>query len=256
MTAEPMLVALDFTADTLRLLLAEPDGSLALTERWPLPELPDEETWAWEVGGRIATLFAREGHGRSALGIAIAAPGKVEPVSGRLVRNAGQPGWEGLAVADALRRHIDAPVACESRTIAALLGEAWQGAAAGVRDVLYVSLRDVPSAAVLVGGRPLRGAHSTAGALPVMPDLHPGTDDELETAAGVLADAVALLDPELVVIDAEPEQVRRLAPLLRQAIDAIAPGPEVVTGKLGEEAAVLGAVRIAVSVAFEGRRRP
>ena len=71
MSAEPVLVAVDFTADTLRLLLAEPDGEVLARERWPLPEVADDEAWAGEVGGRIAALFAREGERRSALAVAV-----------------------------------------------------------------------------------------------------------------------------------------------------------------------------------------
>ena len=257
MTAEPVLVAVDFTADTLRLLLAEPDGEVVARERWPLPELADDEAWAWEVGGRIATLFAREGERRSALAIAVAAPGSVDPVAGRLIHSAGQRPWDGLAIVEALRRHIDAPVAAENRTVAALLGEHWQGAAGDAGDTLYVSLRGVPAAAVLVGGRPLRGARHEAGGMPAVPELDPAapaSDDQMATVAGLLADATALLDPELVVLDAEQLHLQRLTPLLQHVVDEVAPGPRVVSAQLGEEAALIGALRIASTLAYEGQR--
>ncbi len=258
MTATPVLVAVDFTADTLRLLLADADGSPLLRERWELPELADEEAWSWEVGGRIATLFAHDGGGRSALAIAVAAPGPVDPLTGRLMNCSGRPAWDGLAVADALRRHIDAPIAAERRTLAALLGEQWQGAAAGVDHALYVSLRGAPSAALLVDGRPARGASHRSGTLWGVPELDPDaspTERELATVAGVLANATALVDPETVVLDAAPPHLERLTPLLQRVIDEAAPGPSVAPAALGEEAALLGAVRIAGSVAYEGERR-
>ena len=255
MTAEAVLVAVDFSADTLRLLLAEPDGAAVLRESWPLPELADEEAWTWEVGGRVATLFAREGERRSALAIAVAAPGDVDPVTGKLLHSSGQPAWDGLAVVDALRRHIDAPLVAESRTVAALLGERWQGAAAGVDHALYVSLRGAPSAALLLGGRPWRGARHRAGALAAVPELDPSAaEGELKAVAGLLADATALLDPQVVVLDAVPQHLERLVALLQQAIDDTAPGPKVAAAALGEEAALLGAVRIASTLAYEGGR--
>ncbi len=189
MSGGPVLVAIDFTADTLRLLLAQQDGTVVLRERWALPALADEDAWSWEVGGRMATLFAREGERRSALAIVAAAPGSVDPVTGRLLRSAGQPTWDGLAVVDALRRHINAPIAAESRTLAALAGEQWQGALAGVEHALYVSLRGEPTAALLIGGRPFRGATHEAGALPALPELDAGappSQQELSTIAGLL----------------------------------------------------------------------
>lgn len=258
MTAESLLVGVDFTADTLRLVLANLDGEPVLKERWSLPPLADEGAWSWEVGGRIATTFAKEGNRRSALGIAVTAPGPVEPIAGRLIRSVdGQEAWDGLALVDSLRRHIDAPVVAEHRTLAALLGEAWQGAARGYDDVLYVSLRGVPASALMVRGSLVRGAHHEAGALPAVPQLDPEqrlADRDLETTAGLLADAVALADPEVVVVDAAPRHAESLLPLLQRVVNEVAAGPRVVKADLEEEAAVVGAIRLASTVAFEANR--
>jgi predicted NBD/HSP70 family sugar kinase len=259
MPDESVLVGVDFTADQLRVLLTDEHGRRVHDGDWPLPPLADEDAWSWEVGGRIATLFADEGSQRSALSIAVAAPGTVDAPTGRLVRCETQPAWDGLAIVDALRRHIDAPVAAENRTLAALLAEAWQGAAAGSSDVLYVSLRSMPAAALLVGGRVVRGAHLEAGALPAVPQVPSGGalgDAECEQMAGVLADAAALVDPEYVVIDGEPAHLERLVPLLQRVLKEVAPGPTVVPSELGERAAVIGAIRLARPLAFEGGRRP
>ena len=256
---EPVLVAVDFTADELRVLFSDLHGKPIERGEWPLPPLEDEDAWSWEVGGRIATLFAANGERRSALAIAVAAPGVVDPLSGRLVDSAGQPAWEGLSIVEALRRHFDAPIACEGRTLAALQGERWHGAAQTLDDVLYVSLRGVPAAAAVVGGRPVRGARFAAGALPAMPELTPGqpiSDEELETASGLLADASALLDPDAVLIDGEEHHRSRLIPLLQRVLDEVAPGPRVVPSALGEDAALAGALRMATTLAYEGERKP
>src|SRR5262245_9105914 len=85
-----VLVGVDFTADRLRLLLTDEVGRRVHEGDWPLPPLPDETSWAWEVGGRIATEFAAEGQKRSALAIVVATPGSVDPVTGKLLRSTGQ----------------------------------------------------------------------------------------------------------------------------------------------------------------------
>ncbi|MEE8337494.1 MAG: ROK family protein [Dehalococcoidia bacterium] len=253
MSTERVLLAVDFTAETLRLLIAEPGGNPLGREEWPLPELADEAAWSWEVGGRIATLFARDGGQRSAAGIAVAAPGAVDAASGTLLRSTGQRAWDGLAVADALRRHIDAPIVAENRTVVALTGERWRGAAQGADDVLYCSLRGEPSAAALVGGRQLRGAHGEAGAWPAMPELTAeNAAQTLETVAGLVADASALLDPAIVVLDADEAHVGRLVTLVQSVIDEVAPGPRVVASALGEDGPLIGAVLMAETVAYEG----
>ena len=254
-----VLVGVDFTADRLRLLLTDELGRRVREGEWGLPPLADEDAWAWEVGGRIATEFAAEGQRRSALAIVVAAPGSVDPVSGKLLRSTGQEGWDGLAIVDALRRHIGAPIAAESRTVCALLAEVWHGAAVGEENVLYVSLRGEPSAAVLTGGRSVRGAHFEAGALPAVPAVAAGaalSSTDAEAIAGLLADAAALLDPSLVVLDGEAAHLERLMPLLQRVLDEVAPGPEVVRAEFGDRGAVIGAVRMATSLAFEGNRKP
>lgn len=257
MAADPLLVAIDFTPAELQLLLAEPDGRPLHQEAWPLPELEDGDAWSWEVGGRIAASFATHGDGRSACAIAVAAPGTVDPLAGQLLHCVERPAWAGLPIVEALRRHIDAPVAAEARTLAALLGEQWQGAATGADDVLYVSLHGTPAAAVMAGGRPVRGAQLRAGALPALPHLGEVlSGDQAEAVVSTLADLAALLDPAVVVLDGAAAHVERLAPLLQRVLAQVAPGPSVVTGELGGRAALIGALRMATTLAFEGQRKP
>ena len=255
--SERLLVGIEFTAEELRLALCEPGGAaVGQPGRFALPELSDEESWAWEVGGRIATAFAGEGSGRSALAIALAAPGPVDPVAGRLMAG-GQDGWEGLPVVEALRRHIDAPVALESRAVAGLLAERAEGAAQGSEHVLYLLLHGEPGAAVLAGGRPLRGAHDRAGALPAIADLDEGArlgGEALEELAVPLADAAALLDPELVVVEAPTRLRDLLIPVLRRTLAEVAPEARVAPAALGADAPLRGALAMAATLAYESGR--
>ncbi|MDA1241393.1 MAG: ROK family protein, partial [Chloroflexi bacterium] len=168
---EPVVVAVDFTADELRLMLCALDGEPLLRQVHPLPALPTEEAWAWEVGGRIATMFAAEGEKRWALAIGIACPGIVDGPAGRIVESIAQEGWDGLSVVEALRRHIDAPTVILSRAEASLRGEAAAGAASHVFDALYVALDEHPAAAVLSAGRIVGGGARRAGALPALPEM-------------------------------------------------------------------------------------
>ena len=256
--AQGMLVGVDFTAGSLRLLLATVEEEIVDREVWELPELPDEEAWSWEVGGRIATLFARQEAKHWSLAIGVACPGAVDGSTGRLVSSDGQAAWDGLDVVAALRRNIDAAVVALNRTAAALQAEANQGVAVHVADALYVSLRGVADAAVITGGRLVGGYTQSAGALPALPAFEEGIERataDIERSAGVLADAAALLDPELVILEGAPADVEELGPLLQGVIDRVAPGPTVVAPGLGEAGAVIGAMLAAGVVAYEGERR-
>ncbi|MDA0364540.1 MAG: ROK family protein [Chloroflexi bacterium] len=250
-------VGVDFTPSQLRLVMADEDGDVLSREDWPLPMLPTEEAWSWEVGGRIAALFAHEPHRRSALAIGVACPGTVDATAGRLRSCLELPEWDGLSVVAALRAHIDVPIAVISRAHAALGAETTVGAAAGEDHVLYVTLRGVPEAAVLVGGRIARGAHSEAGALPALPELPPDApldDETLELIAGALTDAVALLDPAVVVLDGTDAHLALVLPLFQAVLDEMTAGVQVARSALGELAALNGALRAASIVAFEGER--
>lgn len=254
---DPVLVAVDFTASRLRVVLVDSDGDVIEREEYDLGPLPDEEAWSWEVGGRIATAFAREGQRRWAQAIAIACPGVVDPISGVLVESGGQPEWDGLHVVDAIRRHIDAPVVALNRVQAALRGEWSAGAADGAMDALYVCLRGIPQAAVLSNGRVLAGAGNRAGALPALPELDPAQPLEgatLEQITGVLADLAALVDPVVVILDGEEPHVGPLGPVLQGVLDEVSPGARVVRPALGDGGALLGALKAAEILAYEGER--
>ncbi len=258
MMDDGVLVGVDFTADRLRLMFTDLEGTPIYRGEWPLPPLDTEDAWSWEVGGRIARVFAEDGNRRSALAIAVAAPGQVDPVTGRITRSTGQPAWEGLHLVDALRRHIDAPVGVENRVVSALLGETWQGAAAGIDNVLYVSLQGVPQAAILSGGRTIRGSRFGAGALPAVPELPVSSavaDGDIERVAGLLADAAALLDPEMVVLYGLPQHLDRLVPLLQRVLQEVASSVRVTPSELNDQAALVGAIRMAGTLAFEGQRK-
>ncbi|MCC6237499.1 MAG: ROK family protein [Dehalococcoidia bacterium] len=257
--ADTALLGLDFTSNALRIRIAELDGKLLAQREYPLAALKTEDEWIWEVGGRIATSLASEGNRRSALAIGVAAPGTIDPISGRLVRSVeGQEEWEGLAVVECLRRHIDVPVIALSRVVAGLRAERLGGGARGIDDAIYISLRGIPASAVLAGGHLIRGHGEEAGALPAVPQFHAGqrlAGHDLEAAAGLLADAVALLDPEVAIVDAADEHAESLVPLLQRVIDEVAPGPRVVRATFGADGPVIGALHAASTVAFEGERR-
>ncbi|MFH6691348.1 ROK family protein, partial [Cellulosimicrobium funkei] len=86
------------------------------------------------------------------------------------------PGWPGTDVAGGLRRRLadlaadaDLPVSVENDVDAHAAGEVWRGAAAGARSALLVAVGTGVGGAVVLDGRPLRGAHHVAGELGHVP---------------------------------------------------------------------------------------
>lgn len=241
--AIPTLVAIDFTASSLHLLLATPEQELIANERYDLPPLEDEEAWAWEVGGRLSTLFSRDAAPLFALGIGIACPGAVHPIRGVMTHSRAQAGWDELHVVDAIRRHIDAPAVAMDRAQAGLRGEMTAGAALDLTDALYVSLGEpTPAAAILAAGTIVRGAHHRPGQI------------DGEDPVRAIAAVAAALDTALVVLNAPEDHVERLANAIQEALMASGAGAELVVSELGDRAPMLGALEAASIVAYEGER--
>lgn len=89
-------------------------------------------------------------------------PGIVKPQGIRLAPN--NPGWDTLALADVLKESFGIQrVAIETDVKAAALAEARSGVLADVECGLYVNLGTGLSAAAVIDGRVLRGAHGAAG---------------------------------------------------------------------------------------------
>ncbi len=124
------------------------------------------ERFVRAVGGMVRDLAARRGSPPGWIGLA--APGlasrdgtAVAALPNRL------PGLEGLVWTDALRAEVPElrlpPVVVLNDAQAALLGEAWTGAAAGCRDVVLFTLGTGVGGAILSGGRLLTGHIGRAG---------------------------------------------------------------------------------------------
>ena len=145
----------------------------------------DEGRWA-EAAREVVRKLERSGGGPPDW-IGLAAPGLAAP-DGRSITS--MPGrLQGLERFD-WAQALGAPVAVLNDAHAALLGEAWKGAAAGGRDVVLLTLGTGVGGAVLSGGRLLtghlgRGGH--LGHLCLDPDGPPdvtGMPGSLEGAIG------------------------------------------------------------------------
>lgn len=96
----------------------------------------------------------------SALGVAV--PGLAYP-SGH-VWAPNLPGWTRWPLRAQLEKEFRLPTVVESDRNAFVVGEAWQGAAKNVQDVVFLILGTGIGAGIISGGRLLRGSRELAGA--------------------------------------------------------------------------------------------
>ncbi|WP_371630117.1 ROK family transcriptional regulator [Streptomyces sp. NBC_00341] len=206
--------------------------------------------------------------------------------AGRVRLSSLLPDWTGTDLPGAFTEPFGAEVVAANDTKIAALGEHWNGAATGARDVLYIHAGRHISAGALIDGRlhtGRNGASAEIGNLPAArwrsaPE-HPlrwldegrdeGRDDVEDLFAAVRAnDASALktlehyaddlvqgiaamvlaMDPELVVIGGGVSLAGDLLlDPLRERLDALCLFPvDVVASRLGDQSVATGAVRLAL----------
>jgi predicted NBD/HSP70 family sugar kinase len=102
--------------------------------------------------------------GRDVLGLAVAVPGLVDGELGR-VRSAPNLGWTDLDLAGRLAAVVGdgCPVRIDNDANCAARAEVERGAAAGVRDVVYLTGTVGLGAGIVVDGSTVRGGHGFAG---------------------------------------------------------------------------------------------
>lgn len=114
---------------------------------------------------RLITAAAARGLVVRAVGIAV--PGIAHARTGR-VWAPNIPGWEDYPLRSEVTAALSDPavkVVVDSDRAASILGEAWQGAARGCRNAIFLAVGTGIGAGILVDGRVLRGAHGIAGAI-------------------------------------------------------------------------------------------
>ncbi|MCK6210556.1 ROK family protein [Georgenia sp. EYE_87] len=111
-----------------------------------------------------------EGRKRHAVALGVGTAGLVDVTTGVVVgANDTFPGWVGTPVGEVLANRLRLPVHVENDVDAHAAGEAWVGAAAGASSALVVAVGTGVGCSLVLGGKPLRGAHSGAGEIGHMP---------------------------------------------------------------------------------------
>jgi glucokinase len=114
---------------------------------------------------RLKQVAARNRNPVRAVGIAV--PGVANARTG-YVWAPNIPGWDNYPLGDEVAATIDSPdvkIVVDDDRAASILGEAWQGAAHGCRNAIFLAVGTGIGAGILVDGRVLRGAHGIAGAI-------------------------------------------------------------------------------------------
>ncbi|MEV6566791.1 ROK family protein [Streptomyces kronopolitis] len=102
-------------------------------------------------------------------GAVLGTPGAPDPRTGRLRHAPHLPGWQSHALQEELTDLLGVPTTVENDVNLAAVAERYDGVARGVDDFVPVWIDEGIGAALVLGGRPLRGATGGAGEIGHLP---------------------------------------------------------------------------------------
>ena len=161
---EPLILGLDIGGTKIAAGLVSFEGTLKVRR-----EVPTEQERGFEHSSgqmfRVVDALLEDAPrtGGSVTGIGTCAPGPLRPNEGILVNPPNLTGWEDLALRDLLRDRYGVPVHIGNDANAAGLAEVLWGAAAGLRNVFYVTISTGIGTGIILDGRILLGRTGMAG---------------------------------------------------------------------------------------------
>ena len=154
----------DIGGTTVKLGLVSREGELL--ERREFPTRRELEAAFDDIAGHIRQVLERFPD-EYCVGVGVGVPG---PVLGQaLVRGCVNLGWGDIDVAQELGRRVDLPVRAENDANLATLGEQWQGAGKGCRNVVMFTVGTGVGGGVICDGRIVAGAAGGGGEVGHLP---------------------------------------------------------------------------------------
>jgi len=173
------IIGIDLGGSAVKAVAVREDGTLLGEANQPFVDRDME--WARAVAGVVGGF--EQDHGRASA-VGVSAPG-LAARSGRAIAHlpGRLEGLEGLDWTTYLGRPTAVPVLNDAH--AALLGEAWMGAARGLADVAMLTLGTGVGGAAIVDGRLLKGNLGRAGHLGHMTVDFNGALDDVGTPGSI-----------------------------------------------------------------------
>ena len=225
------VVGIDIGGTKTLSAVVEPAGRVLARHRIETPQTGPEGVVA-ALTRSVAAVAASAGlRNEDLLGIGVGAPGPLDPATGVVFEPPNLVGWRDVPLARLLQDAVGFEVFVENDANAAALGEAWVGAGAGVRDLIYITVSTGIGGGLILNGDLYHGVSGTAGEIghmtvePDGPICTCGRRGHLEAVAS--GQAIARMAAE-VVRAGRPTRLSTLGP------------PEALTAELVARAAIEG----------------
>jgi len=254
------IVAVEFDSACVGVSVANVRGDVLGVARREVEEsLPGPQRVALGVELVAEALTTAKVAASSIRCVSVASPGVI--TDGRVAHfgGHGMPGWIGQDLGATIRDALHLPVVVEGDSALAALAERRVGAGTSVEDFVYIYSGRRTGAAIISGGRLLRGAHGATGLVGELSELRwreleaaaygetPMGDEAAILGLGISA-LVLAVDPAAVLIGGP--SLDRLGPLLddvrREVARRCPVVPPVGLGHFGADAVMRGAVWLAL----------
>jgi glucokinase len=155
------IIAIDIGGTQLRAARFAMDGQTALQTRRTSTQ-GDGQTPFERLCDLITNILPAD---QPVAGIAVAAPGPLDPYNGIIFSTPNIAGWENFPISAKLNERFDVPVWLGNDANLAALGEWKFGAARGHKHVLYLTISTGIGGGVIIDDRLLAGTRGLAGEL-------------------------------------------------------------------------------------------
>jgi len=254
---DPALVAVQFSDSSVRVVLADKLQTTVYDQSFGIREMLDQDQWAWDVGGYIATTFALEGKKRSAAAIAVCCPGFVDESSGRLIASRSNPIWNDLDVVGRLRAHFDVPIMAADELRAALRAEMSAMDTPDEESMFYLRLDESYSAVtaystsrVIFGGAE---SYEVSSTLSILPEVIERDSAVYESLSINLSEALAYTRPTVIFIETDAGHFEPIKQALGNLCESLGLSAKIVLAKDDPDKLIHGTIYLASNLALENR---
>ncbi|MEU0238768.1 ROK family transcriptional regulator [Nocardiopsis sp. NPDC006198] len=158
------VVAVDFTADSVRVAVGDSEGNMLAREEIDYDVGSDADRAVRRAAWLAETTLQRARIDLGTVSSVVASvPGPIDPGTGAVGHISCVPRWAGFHPARALTERLGLEVLAENDANLSVLAEQHRGAGTGAEHVIHLVIGDGVGAGIMMSGRLFRGAGGTAG---------------------------------------------------------------------------------------------
>ncbi len=158
-----LIVGIDIGGTKVAGGLVDRKGRLAYSRIVPTLAEKGLKASSQQILRLIERVIRRAGGKQSVEGIGMCAPGPLNPKTGMVIDAPNLPGWRNIPLARMVEQRFGLPAKVENDANAAGLAEVLFGAAAGYRDVFYVTVSTGIGTGIIIDKKIYHGKNGVAG---------------------------------------------------------------------------------------------